>query len=75
MGFLNRLYEKLKQESSEVLEIDGIKIIIDEESWVLIRPSNTEHAIRVSVESRADEAISLYERMSEKVRLVYEQLK
>jgi phosphomannomutase len=72
---LNRLYEKLKQESSEVLEIDGIKIIIDEESWVLMRPSNTEHAIRVSVESRADEAISLYERMSEKVRLVYEQLK
>ena len=32
--------------SSEASEIDGIKLVIDENSWVLIRPSNTEHAVQ-----------------------------
>ena len=35
----------------QILSIDGLKIAMDE-SWALIRPSNTEHAIRISVESK-----------------------
>ena len=40
---------------SEVITLDGVKGIIDENSWVLIRKSNTEDIIRVSAESN-DEA-------------------
>ena len=36
---------------SEVNLMDGVKGIIDEDSWVLIRKSNTEDIIRVSAES------------------------
>jgi phosphomannomutase len=31
--------------------MDGIKAIIDEDSWVLVRKSNTEDIIRISAES------------------------
>ncbi len=42
---------KLSKEYSEVITLDGIKGIIDEDSWVLVRKSNTEDMIRVSAES------------------------
>ncbi|HJT09483.1 MAG TPA: phosphomannomutase [Candidatus Nitrosotalea sp.] len=45
------LAKKMKKEFSHVIAIDGIKAIIDEDSWVLVRQSNTEHSIRVSTES------------------------
>jgi phosphomannomutase len=54
---------------------DGVKAVIDENSWVLVRPSNTEHAIRVSVESRADKAQALYKKASEKVQAAYDQVR
>jgi phosphomannomutase len=41
----------LKKEYSEVITQDGIKGIIDEDNWILIRKSNTEDVIRVSAES------------------------
>jgi phosphomannomutase len=40
---------------SDVITLDGIKGIIDEDSWVLIRKSNTEDIIRVSAESNDEE--------------------
>jgi phosphomannomutase len=45
------LTRKMKKEFSQIITIDGIKAIIDEDSWVLVRQSNTEHSIRVSTES------------------------
>jgi len=42
---------KISKEYSEISTLDGVKGIIDENSWVLIRKSNTEDIIRVSVES------------------------
>ncbi len=48
---MNRASQWLKAKSSEIIELDGIKGILDDENWILIRPSNTEDAIRVSVES------------------------
>jgi phosphomannomutase len=74
-----KVIEKLpaifKKESSSIMTEDGVKAIIDEDSWVLVRPSNTEHAIRVSVESKADKAQSLYKKASEKVQAAYDQVR
>lgn len=45
------LTKKMKKGSSQLITIDGVKSIIDDDSWVLVRQSNTEHTIRVSSES------------------------
>jgi phosphomannomutase len=72
---IDRLEDVLKADASSVVTGDGVKAIVDEDSWILVRPSNTEHAIRISVESRAARAEQLYNKASEKVKSVYEQLK
>ena len=38
---IEKFIDILKVESSQVLTIDGVKAILDDDSWVLIRPSNT----------------------------------
>ena len=38
-------------EKHDVITLDGIKGIVDADSWVLVRASNTEDVIRVSSES------------------------
>jgi len=48
---IDEVSKKLSSEFSEVISMDGIKGIIDEDSWVLIRKSNTEDIIRISAES------------------------
>ncbi|MHA7646615.1 phosphomannomutase [Nitrosopumilus sp. S4] len=48
---IENISEKFSKEYSDVDTLDGIKGIIDENSWVLIRKSNTEDIIRVSAES------------------------
>ena len=45
------LYGKMKEKYINLETLDGIKAIIDEDSWVLIRKSNTENIIRISAES------------------------
>ena len=58
-GFHDRVIErvksKLSKEYSEIISLDGMKGIIDEDSWVLIRKSNTEDIIRISAESNNTE--------------------
>ena len=46
---------KFSKNYSETILMDGIKGIIDDDSWVLIRKSNTEDIIRVSAESNDEE--------------------
>jgi len=46
---------KFSKEYSETSKLDGIKGTVDEDSWVLIRKSNTEDIIRVSAESNDEE--------------------
>jgi phosphomannomutase len=70
-----KLADTFKKDCSQVLTLDGIKAIMDEDSWALVRPSNTEHAIRVSVESRASEAQELHNRVINKVQLIYDKIK
>ena len=48
---IENISKKFSNEFSEVITQDGVKGIIDEDSWVLIRKSNTEDIIRVSGES------------------------
>jgi phosphomannomutase len=72
---IEKLSDILKRESSNIITIDGIKAIIDDDSWVLVRASNTEHAIRVSVESKVSLVRTLYNRIINKVQSVYETVK
>ncbi|KAF6246202.1 phosphomannomutase [Nitrosopumilus sp. b3] len=48
---IEEIKNKFSKEYSEIDSQDGIKGIIDDDSWVLIRKSNTEDIIRVSAES------------------------
>jgi phosphomannomutase len=72
---IEKLNDSFKAESSVVLTIDGIKAIVDDDSWILIRPSNTEHAIRISVESKKQNIQSLYKKTREQVQFTYDQIK
>jgi phosphomannomutase len=42
---------------SEVVTIDGIKYILSDDSWLLIRPSGTEPVLRVYAEGRSPEMV------------------
>ncbi len=52
---IEEIKSKFSKDYSEIITLDGIKGIIDEDSWVLIRKSNTEDIIRVSAESTNEE--------------------
>jgi phosphomannomutase len=71
---IDKLEDILKADASSVITGDGLKAILDEDSWILVRPSNTEHAIRISVESRSGRADELFRKASEKVQSIYEQI-
>jgi phosphomannomutase len=72
---IEKLPDVLRSESSYIMTEDGVKAIIDDDSWILVRPSNTEHAIRVSVESRTDKAQMIYRKANQKVLAVYDQVR
>jgi phosphomannomutase len=59
----------LEKESSSIDHLDGLMDTVDDDSWILIRGSNTEHSIRISVESKREErSKSLYSKYEEKIR-------
>ena len=71
---LEILLKKMKKISSHIITIDGIKSIIDEDSWVLVRQSNTEHIIRVSAESNdLSKAKSIEKQITMLVKQSYEE--
>ncbi|KAG2477306.1 MAG: Phosphomannomutase [Nitrosopumilales archaeon] len=73
---LEVLYNKMRQDYSQVDTLDGIKAIIDENSWILIRKSNTEDIIRISSESNNSEKCkSILEQTKQLVKQSYEQVK
>jgi phosphomannomutase len=73
---LDSITDDLEHECSSVDHLDGAKGIFDDDSWILLRGSNTEHSMRVSVESKnEDTAKSLYKRYEQKIREVYEKVK
>ena len=48
---LPHIIDKIKPDSSEVDTSDGVRAILDEDSWVLVRASNTEDVVRISAEA------------------------
>jgi phosphomannomutase len=72
---IDRMTDVLKAESSEISNLDGVKAIVDDDSWILVRPSNTEDVIRISVESKTERSGSLFNNIREKVQSIYEQVK
>jgi phosphomannomutase len=55
---------------SEIDTRDGIKAIIDEDTWILIRKSNTEDIIRISGESNDKEKCKMI--VNDTIQLVKE---
>jgi phosphomannomutase len=71
---LEILLKKMRKLSDNIITIDGIKSIIDEDSWVLVRQSNTEHIIRVSAESNnLNKAKSIEKQITMLVKQSYEE--
>jgi phosphoglucosamine mutase/phosphomannomutase/phosphoglucomutase len=48
---LDRFERNLKGKFSQIITIDGVKAIVDDDTWALVRKSNTEDIVRISVES------------------------
>jgi len=72
---IEKFEEKYKAKSFQIIKMDGTKILIDDKSWILIRSSNTEHAVRISVESSPDNVLSIFNDAKEKVQSIYEEIK
>ena len=71
---LQILLDKMKKQYSKIITLDGIKSIIDEDSWALVRQSNTEHIIRISTESNnLKKAKAIQKQITELVNQSYEQ--
>lgn len=82
IGIESRLHDKvlakfeknLKGEFSQITTIDGVKAIIDEDTWALVRKSNTEDILRISVESNdLQKAKRVQKEMMSTVRKSYDQ--
>ena len=70
------LYDKMKEKYANLQTLDGLKAIIDENSWVLVRKSNTENIIRVSAESNSLEMVrNIHLQIKELVKQSYEKIK
>ena len=73
---LKTLYNKMKEKYANLQTLDGLKAIIGEDSWVLVRKSNTENIIRVSAESNSLEmARDIHLEIKELVKQSYEKIK
>lgn len=73
---LEKLQEKMSKKFGEIITMDGIKAIIDEDSWVLVRKSNTEDIIRISAESHnIEKAKTIAQQVRDLVKQSYDQVK
>ena len=73
---IENIKNDLMKKYSEVDTRDGIKAIIDENTWILIRKSNTEDIIRISGESNNKEKCEMIiNNATEMVKEYYEKIK
>jgi len=71
---LQILSDKMESQYSQLITIDGVKSIIDEDSWALVRQSNTEHIVRISTESTSlGKARSIQKQVLELINQSYDQ--
>ena len=72
---IERLTKKL-DEKYEINQLDGVRVTINENTWSLIRKSNTEDIIRISTESNDRELlVKIQKEMIEMVENCYEEIK
>ena len=72
---LKVLHNKMKEKFGSVDTLDGLKAMVDEDSWVLVRKSNTENAIRISVESNSLEKVrNIDQEIKDLIKESYEQI-
>ena len=73
---LKILSNKMKEKYGDLQTLDGLKAIIDEDSWVLVRKSNTENSIRISAESNSLERVrNIHLEIKDLIKQSYEQIK
>jgi phosphomannomutase len=73
---LEKLQDKMSKQYKQIITMDGIKAIVDEDSWVLVRKSNTEDIIRISSESNdVQKAKTIAEHTKDLVNQSYAQVK
>jgi len=73
---LKVLHGKMKEKFGSVETLDGIKAIVDEDSWALARKSNTENSIRVSAKSNSLEKVrNIHQEIKDLVKESYEQIR
>ena len=70
----DKILSALKSDSTDVIYTDGLKFILDDSSWILIRFSNTEHALRISLESTREKVDSMYKLFHNKIIEIYEKI-
>jgi len=71
---LERFESNLKGKFSQIITIDGVKTIVDDDTWALVRKSNTEDIVRISVESNnLQKAKQIQKEMTSLVRKSYDQ--
>ena len=70
------LHDRMESEFSEISTLDGIKGKIDDDSWVLVRKSNTEDIIRISAEADSSEKCKkILQQTKDLVKQSYEKVK
>jgi phosphoglucosamine mutase len=62
---IEKLKAKFKDYGLKFLDIDGVKLL-DEDGWILLRPSNTEPLIRVSAEAKTEKKLNELYQFAEK---------
>ncbi|MDW0208417.1 MAG: hypothetical protein QOC42_01305 [Nitrososphaeraceae archaeon] len=72
---IEKFQDNFQEKSYDIVKMDGTKIMIDDNSWILIRSSNTEHAVRISVESTPENVLTLFNEVKQKVLSIYEEIK
>jgi phosphomannomutase len=70
----DKILSALKSYTTNIVYTDGLKFILDDDSWILIRISNTEHVLRMSLESTTKKVDSLYKTFYDKIVQAYEKI-
>ena len=45
----------LEKKIAQIIDVDGVKIVFDDQSWLMIRPSGTEPKIRIYIETKNED--------------------
>jgi phosphomannomutase/phosphoglucomutase len=61
---VEKLAKEFAETGYETVTMDGVKVI-DDEGWFLIRPSNTQSLVRLTVEAKTDDALQRLEKLAE----------